>query len=490
MSDMFYFRSGQASIWAQPDGSNTAEYYLGCHEMGDITESEGDFTPLYCPDPAQTDKFVIRDYVRGQPDLPTTEIIVPVGKTLDYLEEWDCPGNIILLKQSTGRRDLWTNWDRAHLLYYASRTGRTYSAMAARSPENNEESMVTIPFTFLTHEILVQLEGARYSTAETANVLASAFVHDTRCQDIDGPRVKRCQYGVVTGAAAVAAEALLMVTADNGTTWTNSATDPFAVGEDIGAAIYVQLDEDTRRIVVGRSTTDVAAPAEVAYSDDDGATWTLADVGATNGEFITAMDAVDFYHIWAVTDLGYIYFSDDGGVTWTAQESGTITAVDYLDIRMLNAQYGIAVGEANEVAFTSNGGNTWSAVTGPSAGGNLTTVEIVTRKRYFVGNDDGELWSTDDGGLTWTQKTFSGANAGTTQMVRFESEMVGFMIHDTAAPVGRMFRTKDGGYTWELTTVPTNVGLTSLVVCGANHVYLTGLATAGPLSYIAQMESI
>jgi photosystem II stability/assembly factor-like uncharacterized protein len=290
---------------------------------------------------------------------------------------------------------------------------------------------------------------------------------------------------IVAGAAA-----LLLVTANNGTTWTAAGTDPFAVAEDIGAAVYLQLDEDTRRIVVARSTTDAGNPAEVGYSDDDGATWVLANVGATNAEFITAMDATDFYHIWAATSIGRIFFSADGGVTWTEQEGGAITADDYLDIRMLDNSYGIAVGEANEVAYTSNGGNNWAAVTGPSAGDDLTTVEIVTRQRYFVGNDDGELWATDDGGATWVQKTFAGANAGTTQKVRFESEMVGFMIHDTAAPVGRLFRTKDGGYTWEMETAPANIGLTSLTVCGANHVYLTGLATAGPLAYIAQMESV
>lgn len=482
MSDMFLFRSGQASIWAQPDGSNMPVYYLGCHEMGDIVESEGDFTPLYCPDPAQTDKFVIRDYVRGQPDLPTTEIMVPVGKTLDYLEEWDCPGNIILLKQATGRRDLFSNWDRAHLLYYASRTGRTYSNMAARSPENNEESMVTVPFTFLTHEILVRLAGARISSVETANLLSSAFVDETRCQDIDGPRISRCQYGAVGGVGGT-----VIVTSD-GSNWAGTVADPFA--GDVTALLYEQMDRDTRRIVAGNGTTDVGDPAQVAYSDDGGATWVTVSVGATNAEFITAMDASDFYHMWAATNLGRIYFSDDGGASWTVQEDAFITAVDYLDISMLDQNYGIAVGEANEVAVTTDGGVTWGAVTGPAPAVNLTTADIVTRQRFFVGDADGGLWSTDDGGVTWTAKTFSGAGSGTTRKIRFESEMVGFMIHDTAAPVGRMFRTKDGGFTWEITTVPTNVGLTSLSVCNGNRAYLTGLATAGPLSYIAQMRSV
>jgi len=489
MTDMFYFKSGQASIWAQPDGPNTAVHYLGCHEVGDITESEGDFTPLYCPDPAQTDKFVIRDYMRGEPDLPTTEITFPVGKTLDYMEEWDCPGNIIILKQATGRRDLVTNWDRAHVLWHASKTGRTYSAMASRSPDNNEESMVTVPVTFMKQSVLVQLVGRRLTVGEDLDSLAIAFVGDSRCADIDGPRVKRCQYGVVGQAADTGEKASVYHTINSGATWAAAAADPFGNDEDIAAVAYVQVDEDSRRMIVGRSTTDAGNPAEVAYSDDYGATWTAVNVGATNAEFLTGLFALDWAHVWAISNLGRIYVSDDAGASWTVQENAVIHAADYLAIDVMDASYGLAVGESNVVAYTSNGGATWSAITGPSAGDNLTAVAMVTRKRWFVGNDDGELWYTEDGGVSWVQRTFSGSAAGTVQGIRFENEMVGYMIHDTAAPLGRVFRTKDGGYSWELETGLTNVGMTDLAVCGDNHAYVSGLAS-GSDGFLMEMDSI
>lgn len=48
------------------------------------------------------------------------------------------------------------------------------------------------------------------------------------------------------------------------------------------------------------------------------------------------------------------------------------------------------------------------------------------------------------------------------------------MVHDTASPAGRVFRTIDGGYTWELFTTPTNGGINSVTVCNNNLAWVAG----------------
>ena len=260
------------------------------------------------------------------------------------------------------------------------------------------------------------------------------------------------------------------------------------MAEDIGASAYIPYESGIDRILVGRSTTN-ADPAEIAYSDDEGATWTVVEVGAAAGEFITCMFALDRYHIWVGTDLGYIYFSDDGGATWTTQEAGVIAATDYLDISFVSPTHGVAVNEGNVVAVTVNGGRTWSAVTGPAAGDDLLSVAMVTENRWFIGTNAGELWCTENAGTTWAARTFSGSGAGEVQDIAFENEMVGFLAHDTVAPVGRVLRTKDGGYTWELETVPTNAGIAEIVVCGPNHVFAAG-PDSGGTAYVAEVLSV
>src|SRR5690606_27178368 len=93
--------------------------------------------------------------------------------------------------------------------------------------------------------------------------------------------------------------------------------------EAISAGVCFAIDRNTRRILVFRGTTDVSAPAEAAYSDDGGTTWTNVNIGSDNGEFVSspkAVHAINQYNIWAGTNSGRIYFSNDGGGTWVAQE--------------------------------------------------------------------------------------------------------------------------------------------------------------------------
>ena len=45
--------SKKGSLFIQPEGPNTEMFYLGCHTMGDLTDSaSGAVTPFYCWDPS------------------------------------------------------------------------------------------------------------------------------------------------------------------------------------------------------------------------------------------------------------------------------------------------------------------------------------------------------------------------------------------------------------------------------------------------------
>jgi photosystem II stability/assembly factor-like uncharacterized protein len=473
------YTSGEASIWAQPGGANTPSYYLGCHEMGDITETEGGYTALYCPDESATNKFKIRDMIQGAGELPGTEVSLPIGPTLDYMESWSCPGNLILNKMNAGRRDLFTNWERSHVLFDVRRSGKTYSAMAARSPDANAESLVTVPLAFITQHVVVEVEGERRATHETHDMYAIAFVHDDWCI---APREYRGQYGVVAGDGT-AGTADLAVTADGGVTWDDAlVTAPFGAALDISSLVYFTMQQGLRRIIAGLGTTVPADPAKVAYSDDAGATWTVVALSTANAAFVTAMWDLGRNAVWATSNLGEIFFSSDAGATWVVQEDSVITAVDWLDLNVLKGgQYGVAVGEANEVGYTTNGGAAWGAIVGPAPAVNLTAVAVVTEHRWFIGDADGKLWYTENAGVTWAQRAFTGDGVGDVIGIRFENEMLGWMIHNTAAPVGRAFRTRDGGYTWELITIADNDGLSDLVSLGINKAFVAGLIeTATP----------
>ena len=57
--------------------------------------------------------------------------------------------------------------------------------------------------------------------------------------------------------------------------------------------------------------------------------------------------------------------------------------------------------------------------------------------------------------------------------------MFAFMAKDSAAPVGTVLRTFDGGYTWEPWTTPANAGLNGIVAVDQNTAYAVGKVQGG-----------
>ena len=131
---------------------------------------------------------------------------------------------------------------------------------------------------------------------------------------------------------------------------------------------------------------------------------------------------------------------------------------------------------------TEDGGETWSAITGPSAQAAViaNTLAIPAENRVFIGYADGDLYYTEDKGTTWSARSFEGSGAGAVKAIDFWSPLFGAMVHNTAAPVGSIHITVDGGYNWKKLTNPsTNAGLTSLSVVNPSLIWASGLVSGG-----------
>ena len=104
----------------------------------------------------------------------------------------------------------------------------------------------------------------------------------------------------------------MWLTSDKGATWANATglvPSPFA-GGDIMAGVCFPVGKDTTRLLVASGPK--AGSAQIAYSDDDGATWSTVTVGSTAWEGASgagALFALDWTHIWFATDHGNVYFS-------------------------------------------------------------------------------------------------------------------------------------------------------------------------------------
>lgn len=475
--------SGMASLFVQKDGPNTEVEYLGCHEIGDVTIPEGDLTLYYCPDPNQVNKYIVKGSFQGAPGSITTSMTADFTDDIDAMERIVFPFTLFINKSLRGRRNQFTNRDRAIILGNARITQRGYTGLSDRSQENAAKTEATYEISAEFALRPVNETIARQTTSETRAINAITFCNAVQQRTDDSVARRSCEIGFAVADAGSSASGNVLATT-NGATWTASAADPFGNGEHVIAVGCFDVSRDTTRVVVARGATDAGAPAEISYSDDSGAAWTAVNVGSTNGQFVPtrhSMFILDATHAWVATDTGYIYFSADSCLTWTAQESGTINTGAWNAIHFADEEVGWAGGAANEIAKTVDGGSTWSAVTGPSArsSDDVLAVFALDKNRAWIGYDSGHLYYTLDGGVTWTSRSFSGSASGEVRDIKFLNELQGYMLHNTSAPLGRVLKTIDGGNTWELVTTPTNSGMNALWLCDEWKFYAVGEANSG-----------
>ena len=478
------FRSSMGALWVQPDGPNTSMFYLGCHDLDDIEASRGGMNLIQC-----FDAFGVRQtvsYTQDAEDPISTGITTYIGRTADYLESiTNCPATIFALLVCEGRKDNFINWHKGVVLRNVVITSETLSGLVMRSDDNPSEQSFAI-------EALPPLirvagwNGLRTAIAETNDLLFIAILDEYNCQNLCGPRLDQGQYmitggGVDAGSAADVAD--IWYSQNSGSTWAAAAAQPFGASEAASSGLLFRVDKGTYRLLVARGTTDAGNPAEIAYSDDWGATWTNVDVGSSNGEFVVddgAMFMINQYNIWLATSVGRIYKSSDAGATWVTQEDAVLTAAPYRNISFVNELVGMAVGSADQVSVTVNGGTTWGdATTDPGSGAILVGLSMLDTQRAWVGSSNGHLYYTNDFGDTWTERSLAPSGAGSINHVVFANEMVGFLNHNTAAPVGQVYFTINGGFTWQKLETPTNAGINSLRNIGTNELWAVGAVSGG-----------
>lgn len=488
-----YFQAGEGALWAQIYGPNTAPVYLGCHQLGDVDEPQGDIDLIYCQDASAPNRFRVVGSTQGAAGAVTTTVTAAVADELDYLERVKCPFTLFAHMVDSGRKDVFTNYKRSFVLVNARVTSRGLTNMVARTPDDNGRSDQTFDLSSEYMLRVVQLSINRQSISETSSINDITFCNEERCRTEDSPAQTACEVGYAvtdapTGSPTGKAH---VVKTTNGGSWATTTTDPFAAAEDISGVECFELGRDESRVIVVRGTTDAGNPLEISYSDDGGVTWTAVNVGSVNGEFVLygkAMFALDRNNIWIGTSGGRIYHSDSAGLDWDLLEAGIITSADWTALQFINENIGWAVGESNVIARTVDGGESWSVVTGPSAetGVNATSIAVIDRNRAWVGYADGRLYFTNDAGDTWEERAFSGSGVGQVRDVRFSGgDMLGYLVVNNASPVGRVFRTINGGYDWEPFTTPTNSGLNAITVCNEWGFYVVGERNSAQ-GYIAQ----
>ena len=469
------------SVFVQFEPGKQA-YYLGdCTNLDSVPNPRiGDLTLIQCWNRAHTG-FDTKGVKYSPPGAITFTLSQLLEKTATALQLVACPYWIYILRSKCGGAGLIRNWDSGAIVggdFGCVTLDDTLTNVANRTEDN--ENGIDFSIAAPPPRIDFWKMGNGRQTNPLIRALNAVSAYKTgQCGGDCGAQILPCDIAMAVEDAG-AATAVAIQTLNEGITWTASAASPHAITEDLFVCGYVPTPSGGRRYFAGRE--QIAGTAlELSYSDDNGATWTTVVIGATLNEGFTldkSLFIMDYEHIWCCTTAGEVYFSNDGGASFASQAATGASGANALNsIHFCDEDFGVAVGAADTVIYTEDGGTNWRALAATGKGVALQCVYVFNHQRWIIGAAivaTGSLVMTYDQGTTYPTMTFTNMATEEVKSLDFANQFIGLIVTDTAGPVGSVHYTKDGGFTWEELTVPTNAGLNSVSLCNANTGFVVG----------------
>jgi photosystem II stability/assembly factor-like uncharacterized protein len=161
-----------------------------------------------------------------------------------------------------------------------------------------------------------------------------------------------------------------------------------------------------------------------------------------------------------------VYLTDDGGVAWASasdepfgngNDARAIACfqIDRTTWRWLAVREQVG-GGAMQVSYSDDDGATWTIVTVGSVinegatGGNA--IFAIDSAHIWIATSAGNVYFSDDGGLTWDLQASSTATGGASMnAIQFVDTLIGFAVGDG----GKVVASTDGGVTWSALADPS-----------------------------------
>jgi photosystem II stability/assembly factor-like uncharacterized protein len=187
----------------------------------------------------------------------------------------------------------------------------------------------------------------------------------------------------------------------------------------------------------------------IMRTTDGGRSWKAITSPIASPDNISGLDFVDLSHGWVVGASGIIYATSDGGASWAAQ---TNLSIPYGRLSFVSATEGWA-GENDILLHTTDGGKTWARQTLP-AGSFLIDLFFLDPVHGWEAGFYTAVMATTNGGATWSNPLGGQARYGLApfgfyfgrplESIRFADALTGV----AAGLDGIIYSTTDGGQTW------------------------------------------
>lgn len=486
MTDILVSDASRLWIIENRAGPANVPAYAGLGRAGQPAWSQGDVTVIRNPSPTQYGQFVVAGKVigeQGNPELPVMVRYTDTISTLLKMVRKGCDADLQVHMGSCQQpTDFERGWDKILVLEGGRPTSWGLDGdLGALDTGDRAVVNEEVPFTGLDMYEIVPMTFAELGAATVVQEINDISICDAVSCGACGLSSDGCQVFFALQDATPGSPGLpprIVGSRDGGSTLVIRSITSHAVNVDATALACA----GTRIVVVSPGSGEGIHYADITAFLNSTETWTKVQTGLTLPTGAPRdLFVLNSANIWIVGAGGYIYKSTDITAGVVAQSAGSATTQPLNAIHGADALNLVAVGDSNAVVRTTNGGVTWAAVTGPAVGVVLNTVWVRSKDEWFVGAANGNLYYTRDGGTTWTLKAFSGSGAGAVNDIVFSTPTVGYMAHNTAALVGRILRTINGGQSWYVMpegtgNIPTNQRINALSPCAdPNIVYGGGL---------------
>lgn len=183
----------------------------------------------------------------------------------------------------------------------------------------------------------------------------------------------------------------------------------------------------------------------ILRSSDTGATWNTVIINSGTYLPLSTVELVQDTVAIAVGYRGGIYESSDAGNSWSKLPttfSNSLWAVDFL-----NRDTGFVGGTGNSVFSTTNGGTTWSQSFLFPVVTHINGLSFADARHGIVVGDSGSIYITTNAGSSWTASTVYGITPSAKYSLN-AAVMTGQLSAFAVSSNGGIYRTIDGGATW------------------------------------------
>lgn len=417
--------------------------------MGDVKDPvRGKFTPIRVHDPRQRGAYRLIGMQTSMPDLSSSTIsfMRKHGGITWIAGDLTCPNNYYELSGECPRPDDFNyGWQDAITIYsYGMADDRTYKARTAMSDDNPLMDDVNHIYACV-YDIggLSFTDSVTPTKREAIDAVYGSTVSCGHCGPLDDGKQRIYVLCKSSGAGSPGIPAEVVYTVNHGASWaavniTGLAGTQDPTGIDVAGYYLIVLDTLGTGYYYAPINPLTGVPG----------TWVNVTAGFVAGAAPTDIYVVSPNEIYFCGNSGYIYRSTDITAGVTAINAGATTTANLTRIDGFEDVI-VAVGASGTVVKSVNRGQSFANVTTFPTSNTLRGIDVRDQFRFWVVGGGGGVWSTLDGGETWTlpQGTFSGAQL--MDDVVFATDEVGHITGRAPnSTTARLWSTFNGGQSW------------------------------------------